>query len=141
VETGVSACGGSNNQWWTFHHDERNTARYGVDARPPGSPENLVASRNAAGGPVNVSWTQPGDDWLCGSPARYRVIISDSPIDNPDDGDVIVYAAAGGAGQRVSRTLIRPSARTARHVAVLYRDDAKNWGLLRSARITGPSSP
>jgi hypothetical protein len=139
--TGVSACGGSNNQWWTFHHDERNTARYGVDARPPGSPENLVARRNAAGGPVNVSWTQPGDDWLCGSPARYRVIVSNSPIDNPDDGDVIVYAAAGSAGQRVSRTLIRPSARTARHVAVLYRDDAKNWGLLRSARITGPSSP
>ena len=37
-KTGVSACGGSNNQWWTFHHDERNTSKHGVDGRPPGSP-------------------------------------------------------------------------------------------------------
>ena len=37
-DTGVAACGGSNNEWWTFHHDERDTANYGTDARPPGTP-------------------------------------------------------------------------------------------------------
>jgi len=137
--TGVSACGGSNNEWWTFHHDERNTAKYGVDGRPPGSPEDLVATRNAAGGPVHASWKQPGDDWLCGSPARYRVIVSNAPIDDPSDGQVIITSAAtGGPGQAVSRTLNQPAATTAQHLAVLYRDDAGNWGLLRSAGITGP---
>jgi hypothetical protein len=111
-----------------------------VDARPPGSPENLVASRNAAGGPVRVSWKQPGDDWLCGRPARYRVIVSTGRIDDPDDGDVIIYEAVAPSGQRVSSTIIRPLVRRARHIAVLYRDSTKNWGLLRSARITGPSA-
>jgi hypothetical protein len=139
-KTTVGACGGSNDEWWTFHHDERNTGSYRVDGRPPGSPRNLTASRTA-GGSVAVSWIQPGDDWLCGSPDRYQVIASANPIDDPSDGEVIVDAAASGsAGRAVSRTLTGPRATAARYVAVLYRDEsglAGNWGLLRSARITG----
>ena len=34
--TPVPACGGSNNQWWTFHHDEHGSANYRGDGRPPG---------------------------------------------------------------------------------------------------------
>jgi hypothetical protein len=136
--TGVSACGNSNDQWWTFHHDERSTANYGVDGRPPGSPRNLVATRNATVGSVTVSWKQPGDDWLCGSPCRYRVIASTDPIRHPGDGEVIVAAdAVGGAGEAVSRTFTQAQVGTAPYVAVLYRDEARNWGLLRSTRITG----
>jgi hypothetical protein len=140
--TGVSACGGSNDQWWTFHHDERSTANYGVDGRPPGSPRNLVATRNATVGSVTVSWKQPGDDWLCGSPCRYRVIASTDPIRHPGDGEVIVAAdAVGGAGEAVSRTFTPAQVGTAQYVAVLYRDEASNWGLLRSTRITSPGGP
>jgi hypothetical protein len=136
--TGVSACGDSNDQWWTFHHDERSTANYGVDGRPPGSPRNLVATRNATGGSVTVGWKQPGDDWLCGNPCRYRVIASTDPIRHPGDGEVIVAAdAVGGAGEAVSRTFTQAQVGTAQYVAVLYRDEARNWGLLRSTRITG----
>jgi hypothetical protein len=139
-KTPVGACGGSNDEWWTFHHDERNSGSYRVDGRPPGSPRNLVARRNASGS-VAVSWIQPGDDWLCGSPDRYQVIVSANPIDEPSDGQVIVDAeASGSAGKTVSRTLTGPKATTARYVAVLYRDQpglGGNWGLLRSARITG----
>jgi hypothetical protein len=138
--TPVPACGGSNNEWWTFHHDEHGTANYRFDGRPPGSPRSLVARRNASGS-VTVSWNQPGDDWLCGSqssPASYLVIASNGPIGHPNDGRVIAKAAAsGGAGQAVSRTFTRAQIGTAQHVAVLYRDDAGNWGLLRSAPITG----
>jgi Subtilase family len=138
--TGVSACGDSNDQWWTFHHDERSTANYGVDGRPPGSPRNLVPTRNATVGSVTVSWKQPGDDWLCGSPCRYRVIASTDPIRHPGDGEVIVAAdAVGGAGEAVSRTFTQAQVGTAQYVAVLYRDEARNWGLLRSTRITGLS--
>jgi len=136
--TAVPACGDSNNEWWTFHHDERNTSNYRVDARPPGSPTNLVARRNANGS-TTVSWKQPGDDWLCGNPARYLLIASDTPIDDPYDGRVVVDAAAGGggAGQAVSKTLTSSQVGTAQYVAVIYRDEVKNWGLLRSTRISG----
>jgi Subtilase family len=133
--TGISACGDSNDQWWSFHHDERGTANYGVDGRPPGSPENLVATRNANAS-VTVSWRQPGDDWLCGAAARYRVIAADGPIQHPGDGQVIAdVAASGGAGQTVSRTFTAAKIGGADHVAVLYRDEAGNWGLLRGAQI------
>jgi hypothetical protein len=87
---------------------------------------------------VTVTWKQPGDDWLCGRPARYLMIASNSPIDDPYDGRVVVdaAAAAGGAGQAVSKTLTSAQIGTAQYVAVLYRDEVKNWGLLRSAPIT-----
>ncbi len=134
--TPASACGGSNGQWWTFHHDERGSNNYRIDGRPPGSPRNLVARRNA--GAVTVSWKQPGNDWLCGKPTRYRVIASNHPIADPGDGKTIVYtAASGGAGQKRSRTFRRPEVTNGRYVAVLYRDNARNWGLLSSARIQG----
>jgi hypothetical protein len=86
-----------------------------------------------------VSWKQPGDDWLCGNPARYLLIASDTPIDDPYDGRVVVDAAAGGggAGQAVSKTLTSSQVGTAQYVAVIYRDEVKNWGLLRSTRISG----
>ena len=51
--------------------------------------------------------------------------------------------ASGSAGKSVSRTLTGPKAAAARYVAVLYRDEpglGGNWGLLRSARITGPGA-
>ena len=82
-----------------------------------------------------VSWIQPGDDWLCGSPDRYQVIVSANPIDDPGDGEVIVDAAAsGGAGRAVSRTLTGPRATAARYVAVLYRDET------RTSRQLGPAA-
>jgi hypothetical protein len=133
--TPVSACSGSNDEWWTFHHDEHGSANYRIDGRPPGSPRNLVATRNANGS-VTASWKQPGDDWLCGSPHRYRVIRAAGPIAHPDDGVLITeVAASGAAGQSVSRTFSRTAVGAARYLAVLYRDDEGNWGLVRSTRI------
>jgi hypothetical protein len=44
-------------------------------------------------------------------------------------------AASGGVGDRVTRALPRAKIRQARYVAVLYRDDAGNWGLLRRASV------
>ena len=86
---------------------------------------------------MTVTWKQPGDDWLCGSPARYQVIASKSPILHPGNGTVIAdSAASGGAGDSITRTFTKANAGTARYVAVLYRDDAGNWGLLRSAAVS-----
>ena len=133
--TNVPACHGSNDEWWTFHHDEHNTANYGTDARPPGSPTDLRAVRNRSGS-VTLAWKQPGDDLMCGRAARYQVIASADPILHPGDGHVIAGGdASGPAGTSVTRTLSRASIGNARHVAVLYRDEAGNWGIKRGASV------
>jgi hypothetical protein len=47
--TDAPACsvGGAatNEEWWTFHHDEHGTARHGHDARPPSRPGPLTVER------------------------------------------------------------------------------------------------
>jgi hypothetical protein len=134
--TNVPACDGSNDEWWTFHHDEHSTANYGTDARPPGSPRDLLATRNRSDGSVTLTWKQPGDDLMCGRPARYQVLASQDPIVHPSDGHVIAGGnATGPAGTSVTKTLSRASIRGARHVAVLYRDEAGNWGIERGASV------
>jgi hypothetical protein len=133
--TGISACDGSNDEWWTFHHDERNTANYGTDARPPGTPEDLRATR-AGDGSVKLNWKQPGDDWMCGQPDRYRVIASTSPIHHAADGQLVADGRASGPpGTDVGRTLASAKIGSARYVGVLYRDEAGNWGLVKSTRV------
>jgi subtilase family protein/VCBS repeat protein len=134
-DTNRPACG-TNDQWWTSRHDERSTGDYATDSRPPGSPTGLSATRDPSNHSVTVSWKQPGDDWMCGSPSRYKVIASQNPIRRPDDGSIItVTAARGTVHDGVSRTFTQAKIGAARYVAVLYRDDAGNWGLLRSAAL------
>jgi len=128
--TGVDACGEdspTNDEWWTFHHDEHGTARYGHDARPPGAPRALDRSRR--GRTVQLRWRTPGDDWLCGKAAHYRVIAARGPIDGPDDGRVLAHGDAGGEGELVSRAFDLPAGIT--RLGVVYRDEAGNWGHAR----------
>src|SRR5215208_4908811 len=133
--TGISACAGSNDEWWTFHHDERNTANYETDGRPPGTPQGLSAPR-AGDGSVTASWQQPGDDWMCGRPALYRVVVSTDPIAHPSDGRLVgVGVPTGPTGTEVTRTIAKSKIGQASYLAVLYRDEAGNWGLEKSTRI------
>src|SRR5215212_1182896 len=94
--TNAPACDGSNDEWWTFHHDERSTANYGTDGRPPGTVQDLNAQFNSGDGSLTLSWKQPGDDWLCGSPAHYQVLGSSDPIQHAGDGTVIAEDDASG---------------------------------------------
>jgi len=138
-DTGVDACSDSNEEWWTFHHDERSTNNYAGDGRPPGRPTGLVAARNQAGG-VDLSWTAPGDDWLCRPAALFRVVVSGEEIDAPGDGTIArEFAAIAGPGQTQPFTLTADEVGDAEFVAVLYRDDAGNWGRLRSVPL--PAGP
>jgi len=133
--TDVPACNGSNDEWWTFHHDERSTNNYGADGRPPGRPTALLAARNAADG-VDLSWTAPGDDWLCGQANLFRVIVSPDPIHHPTDGTVVQdFAPDAGPGETQSFTLTQQQVAGAEHAAILYRDEAGNWGLLRGVNV------
>ncbi len=90
-KTSVPTCGDSNNEWWTFHHDEHDSANYRCDGRPPATPRNLVARRNA-GGSVTVSWKPAGRRLALRQPQRpgpYQVLASNAPIGHPSDGSVI----------------------------------------------------
>ena len=133
--TDVDACDDSNEEWWTYHHDERSTANYGTDGRPPGTPRALAAKRNADGS-VTLGWTAPGDDWLCGEAAEYQVLVASTPIGSPKDGSVVVEQPPAGAvdtAETASLTAAQVAGRT--HAAVIYRDEAGNWGLLKSTRL------
>jgi subtilase family protein len=133
-DTGNSACG-TNDEWWTSRHDEWNTGAYGTDTRPPGTPRNMaVTGRDASG--ITLQWTAPGDDWLCGTASKYRLIKSSSPIDHPTDGTVVGDFNAGSAGQAETRTISNPG--NAVFFAVLYKDENGNWGHLARAHVSYP---
>ena len=128
------AAGTTNEEWWTFHHDEFGTANYGTDARPPGTPEDLAVTSTADG--RKVTWTVPGDDWLCGTAAHFEIHLANGPIDDPGDGNVVAdgnntVEPEGDAEKQLTAAEIAG----ATHVAVLYRDDAGNWGRLASAPL------
>jgi hypothetical protein len=124
-DTDRPACGG-NDEWWTARHDEWNSGAYGTDSRPPGTPRSFKVKRRA--GRATLSWLAPGDDWLCGRAKRYRVLASSKPIVHPGDGRRIGQGSAAAEGKR--QTASYRTGPRSRHFAVLYQDDAGNWGRL-----------
>jgi hypothetical protein len=134
-DTGIGACGGSNDEWWSFHHDEHSTNNYGGDGRPPGTPRGLSATR-VSDGSTSLSWTAPGDDWLCGQADQFQIIASQNQINRPADGTVVEQLdAAAAAGQTETASLTPAQLGSAKFIAVLYRDEAGNWGLLKSVAL------
>ena len=128
----------TNAEWWTFHHDEHGTANYGHDARPPGTARGLGATPQVNTGAVTLTWLEPGDDWLCGSAARFKVLLADGPIASASDGETALEQnAAGASGGAASATLSEAQRGDATHAAILYRDDAGNWGLVASVELPG----
>jgi hypothetical protein len=79
---------------------------------------------------VTLNWTAPGDDWLCGTASKYRLIESTSPIEHPTDGTVVGEFTAGAAGSSESRTIASPGDNV--FFAVVYKDENGNWGHLAS---------
>jgi Subtilase family/RTX calcium-binding nonapeptide repeat (4 copies) len=114
--TGVPACDDSNAEWWTYHHDEHSSGNYDHDARPPGTPTELVATRDDAD--IVVTLKAPGDDWLCGTPAKMLV---NGVERDPATSFRITPAELGAASQ----------------ITVRFRDEAFNYG--RSASVAVPA--
>jgi hypothetical protein len=122
-DTDSAACGG-NSEWWTSRHDEWNTGNYATDSRPPGKPQSLKRTNGKSS--VELSWIAPGDDWQCGKAAHAVVLGSSSPITKPTDGTTVLRIDPKAAGGEQKATLPRTAER--RYLAVLYEDDAGNWG-------------
>jgi hypothetical protein len=68
--TAGSAVG--NDQWWSVHHDEWHTGRYGTDTRPPG----VVREATLHG--RTLDFVAPGGDWYSGVVAGYRLDLGPS---------------------------------------------------------------
>jgi uncharacterized repeat protein (TIGR01451 family) len=131
-DTNRPACG-TNDEWWTSRHDEWSTGAYGTDTRPPGTPRDLIVRHE--GPSASLRWIAPGDDWLCGKASNYRIIGSSSPIVHPTDGTAIgEFAANASAGQAEHFTLSQADVDQYSYFAVLYEDDAGNWGHLASVK-------
>jgi len=115
----------ANQEWWTFRHDEHNTGRYGVDARPPGAVRDAVLAEGGA----SVRFTAPGDDWYRGTPDHYRLSIGDAPaVERP---------ATAAAGEQ--QTLELPAGTGGTCVQAV--DAAGNLGLATAVGTDAPCAP
>ncbi|MDQ3934769.1 MAG: FG-GAP-like repeat-containing protein [Actinomycetota bacterium] len=129
-DTDRPACG-TNDEWWTSHHDEFSTSAYGTDSRPPGTPGALSATRRE--GRIVLSWVAPGDDWLCGDSKRFRVLGSNGGLDAPRQGTRVAEGDAVTLGKAQSLTV--DDARGRARLAVLHMDEAGNPGHLASVAV------
>ena len=109
----------ANTEWWRYRHDEWNTGRYGVDARPPGilrAPALDVATRT-------LTFTAPGDDWYAGQVTKYRISTRTASIE---------IAATQAAGQ--TQSLVIPAGIDRATVQAV--DDAGNLGRALDVDLT-----
>ena len=91
---------------------------------------------------MTLAWTAPGDDWLCGDAGRLPGLVANGPIEHPTDGTRSSRTALTPPGEPDSLTLTRPRLGGANHAAVLYRDEAGNWGLVwRASPMPGRANP
>jgi hypothetical protein len=66
-QTQAPAC---QTEWPTFRHDQHDSGNYNTDGTPPNAAANLAVS-SLGGGKYRLSFTAPGDNGPCGTPASY----------------------------------------------------------------------
>ena len=57
-------------QWPTFRHDEQQSGNYNHDGTPPDAAEKVTLTA-LGGGKFRLTFTAPGDNGPCGTPAKY----------------------------------------------------------------------
>jgi hypothetical protein len=126
---GAGAC--TSASWPRFHHDNANSGDSRRDAVPPGAPMN-GRYRNL-GVTDAVVFTAPGDDLLCGTPARYEIRQSDGPI-TPQNWSAAAPIDARVEPGNLEMIIVLPNARKA-HVAVRAVDEKGNVGRPLSVKV------
>ncbi len=109
-------------QWPSFRHDPHGSGNYNHDGTAPGAPTNLKFE----GG--KLTFTAPGDDGpKCGTPARYQVVQSDTPLTPQSLGgaEALTPPTPLAAGSKQSIVLPTPGRR---YVAVRAIDDGVTSG-------------
>jgi subtilisin family serine protease len=145
--TDTQGTASANDQWWHFHHDERNTGLYGFDTRPPATVDDLSAAPGAASGTATVTWTEVGDDWWSGQVPDGSIDLrwSTSPITDANFAAATQVAppdtVSSGALEQVNVTGLPTNGQTI-FFAERATDDAGNTSLIARARlVTGYPRP
>jgi hypothetical protein len=132
----------ANDQWWHFHHDERNTGLYGLDSRPPATVDDLSVAAGASPGTATVTWTEAGDDWWVGQVPNGNVDLrwSTSPITDANFSSANhvtgpATTAASGATESVNVTGLPATGQTI-YFAERATDDSGNTSLIAHAKLT-----
>jgi Subtilase family len=61
-------------EWAQFRHDPHQSGNYDADGTPPAKPVGLTVNS------AKLSWKAPGDDYACGTAARYEIVTAAHPI-------------------------------------------------------------
>jgi hypothetical protein len=139
-QTGGDGCTG-NGEAWHWHQDDWNDGHYGTDTRPPSAITDLAVTQQ--GSDDTLSFTATGDDWRCGTAARYDLFTSSAPItqDNLAQATAVPLSGAqetptGAAGTPQSITI--PASENQGFLAIRAEDAAHNIGPIVVG--SGPSS-
>ena len=136
-DTDRPACGG-NDEWWTSRHDEWSTGAYGMDSRPPGTPTQLAVTPQRPS--ATLTFTAPGRR-LAVRPGAAATGSSSPPERSITPRTAPSWATStrrAPPAQTETRTVAEHRLGATR-VAVLYQDDAGNWGRLASAAVPAPN--
>jgi hypothetical protein len=105
-------------QWPSFRHDQQDSGNYNHDGTPPDAPSHMTLTSLGAGS-YRLAFTAPGDDGLCGTPARYIVRLGGQETD-------VGLGAPAAGGTAVSREVTLPAG--TRKLSLQAVDAAGNIG-------------
>ena len=114
--------------WDAYRHDQMGSGNADTDGTPPGTPKGLTVTQAASG--WTVRFTAPGDDRMCGTPAKYVARVGADDVD---------LGAPKPAGQVVERTLQLPSVSGTLSVGAV--DEAGNRGIPARAAFGASPTP
>jgi hypothetical protein len=112
-------------QWPSFRHDQQDSGNYDHDGTPPNAPSNTTLTA-LGGGKYRLTFTAPGDDGACGTPASYLTRINGKPA-------ALGLGAPVAGGSTFSREVTLPAG--ARKLSLQAVDEAANVGAPASVRI------
>jgi hypothetical protein len=94
-QTQAPAC---QSEWPSFRHDQHDSGNYNTDGTPPGAPGGLALS-SLGGGAYRLTFTAPGDNGPCGTPAAYITTVNSKRV------SLGLTPAAGGSAFSAEVTL------------------------------------
>jgi Subtilase family len=112
-------------EWPTFRHDQQHSGNYNHDGTPPNAPSNVTLF-SLGGGNYRLTFTAPGDDGPCGTPAAYITRVNGKPV-------ALGLGAPVPGGSSFSAEVALPSG--SRKLSIQARDDAANLGPQATVKV------
>jgi hypothetical protein len=112
-------------QWPSFRHDGQGSGNYDHDGTPPNAASNIGLTALGSG-KYRLTFTAPGDDGPCGTPASYKARVNGKVMD-------LALGAPVAGGSTFSKEVTLPAG--ARRLSIQAVDDAGNIGPQAPAKI------